>query len=69
MTSEQNKAIVRRFWKAFEANDQAALREVLAPEMVAQSPSAPGPSNREMHLQGIACSMRRSVTGISRTMT
>src|SRR6266508_2166604 len=53
MTSEQNKAIVRRFWKAFEANDQAALREVLAPEMVAQSPSAPGPSNREMHLQGI----------------
>jgi len=54
MTSEHNKAIVRRFWKAYETNDQAALNEVLAPELVAQSPSAPGPSNREMHLQGIA---------------
>jgi len=53
MTSEQNKAIVCRFWKAFEANDQAALRQVLAPELMARSPSAPGPSNREMHLQGI----------------
>ena len=54
MTSEHNKAIVRRFWKAYETNDQAALHEVLAPDLVAQSPSAPGPSNREMHLQGIA---------------
>lgn len=53
MTNEQNKAIVRRFWKAYEANDQAALNEVLAPDLVAQSPSGPGPQNRETHLQGI----------------
>jgi steroid delta-isomerase-like uncharacterized protein len=52
--SEQNKAIVRRFWKAFEANDQATLNEVLAPDLVAQEPGAPGPQNREMHLQGIS---------------
>jgi ketosteroid isomerase-like protein len=50
MSNEQNKAIVRRFWKVFEANDQAALEEVLAPDLVAQSPSAPGPQNREMQL-------------------
>ncbi len=54
MTNEQNKAIVRRFWKAFEANDQVVLKEVLAPDLVAQSPSAPGAQNREMHLQGIS---------------
>jgi steroid delta-isomerase-like uncharacterized protein len=53
MTNEQNRAIVRRFWKAFEANDQVALKEVLAPDLVAQSPSAPVQQNREMHLQGI----------------
>jgi predicted ester cyclase len=54
MTSEQNKAIVHRFWEAYEANDQATLNEVLAPEFVAQSPSAPAPQSREQHLQGIA---------------
>jgi steroid delta-isomerase-like uncharacterized protein len=53
MTNEQNKAIVRRFWKAFEANDQAALNEVLAPDLVARTPGAPEPLNRAMHLQGI----------------
>ncbi len=52
--SEQNKAIVRRFWKAYEANDQAALNEVLSPDLVARSPSAPGPQNRQMQLQGIS---------------
>jgi len=31
----QNKAIARRFFDAFEANDQAALNEVLAPDLVA----------------------------------
>lgn len=54
MTYEENKAIVRRFWKAYEANDEATLKEVLAPDLVAQSPGAPGPSDRETHLQGIA---------------
>jgi steroid delta-isomerase-like uncharacterized protein len=54
MTSEQNKAIVRRFWKAYEANDQTALNEVLAPDLVVQSSSAPDPLNREMLLHGIS---------------
>ncbi|MFO7320675.1 MAG: ester cyclase [Chloroflexota bacterium] len=53
MTSEQNKAIVRRFWQAYETNDQAALNEVLSPALVARTPGAPEPQNREMHLQGI----------------
>ncbi len=54
MTSEQNKAIVSRFFKAFEANDQATLKELLAPSLVAYSHGAPGPQTREVHLQGIS---------------
>ena len=54
MTTEQNKAIVRRFFEAFTANDQAALKDVLAPDLVAYSHGAPGPQNREVHLQGIS---------------
>lgn len=53
MTTEQNKATVRRFYEAFEADDQAALTELLAPDLMAYSHGAPGPQNREMHLQGI----------------
>ncbi len=53
MTTEQNKAIVRRFFEAFAANDEAALTEVLAPDLVAYSHGAPGPQSREVHLQGI----------------
>ncbi len=54
MTSEHNKAIVRRFYEAFAANDEGALKEVLAPDLVAYSHGAPGPQNREAHLQGIS---------------
>ena len=54
MSTEQNKAIVRRFFEAFEANDQAALKDVLATDLVAYSHGAPGPQNREVHLQGIS---------------
>jgi predicted ester cyclase len=54
MTSEQNKAIVRRFYEALVANDLAALNEVLASDLVAYSYGAPGPQSREMHLQGIS---------------
>lgn len=54
MTSEQNKAIVRRFWQAYEANDQAALDTVLASDLVARTPGSPEPQNRERHLQGIS---------------
>jgi steroid delta-isomerase-like uncharacterized protein len=53
MSTEENKAIVRRFYSAFEANDQAALNELLAPDLVAYSHSGPGPQNREVHLEGI----------------
>jgi predicted ester cyclase len=53
MSSEQNKAVVRRFFEAFAANDQATLNEVLAPNLVAYSHGNPDPQNREMHLQGI----------------
>ena len=54
MSTEQNKAIVRRFFEAFNANDQAALKDVLAADLVAYSHAAPGPHNREVHLQGIS---------------
>lgn len=53
MSSEQNKALVRRFYQAFEKNDQNALNEVLAPDLVAFSHGNPTPQNREAHLQGI----------------
>ncbi len=54
MSTEQNKAIVRRFFKAFEANDQAAISNLLSPDLVAYSHGSPGPQNREVHLQGIS---------------
>ena len=50
MSTEDNKAIVRRFYKAFEENDLDALSEVLAPDLVAYNLH---PQNREEHLQGI----------------
>jgi predicted ester cyclase len=53
MSTEENKAIVRHFYEAFEANDQTALGELLAPDLVAHSHGAPGPQNRDSHLQGI----------------
>ena len=54
MTTEQNKAIVRRFFEAFEANDVAALNEVLAPNLVAYTHGSPDPQSRELMLQGIS---------------
>jgi predicted ester cyclase len=53
MTTEQNKAIVRRFYEAFEANDEDALNDVLAPELVAYSHNDPAPQNRDVHVQGV----------------
>ena len=53
MSSEQNKAIVRRFYSAFEANDETALKAVLSPELVAYTHGSPDPQTREMMLQGI----------------
>lgn len=53
MSNEQNKAVVRRFWQVYEANDQAALDTVLSSELVARTPGSPEPQTRERHLQGI----------------
>lgn len=50
MTTEENKTIVRRFYKAFEGNDLDALKDILAPELVAYNPH---PQNRDEHIQGI----------------
>ncbi len=50
MSSEQNKAIVRRFYKAFEENNLEALKEILAPNLVAYNLN---PQNRDEHLQGV----------------
>lgn len=50
MSTEENKAIVRRFFKAFAANDQATLKEVLAPALVAYLPGVPDPLNLEAFL-------------------
>jgi steroid delta-isomerase-like uncharacterized protein len=54
ITSEQDKAIVRRFYEAFEANDQATFNELLAPDLVAYLPGTPGPQSREAMPQGIS---------------
>lgn len=54
MTTEQNKAVVRRFYAAFEANDEAAMKETLAPNLVAYTHGAPAPQSREMMLQSIS---------------
>lgn len=53
MSSEQNKAVVRRFFEGFEAGDEAAMKAVLAPDLVAYTHGAPGPQTREEMLQGI----------------
>lgn len=49
--TEENKASVRRFFDAFQTNDQVALKELLAPDLVAHLPGDPGPLNREAFLE------------------
>lgn len=53
MSTEQNKAIVRRFFEAFEAEDDAAMKTVLAADLVAYTHGASGSQTREEMLQGI----------------
>jgi predicted ester cyclase len=50
MTIEDNKAIVRRFYKAFEEDDLEALNDILAPDLIAYNLN---PQNRDEHIQGI----------------
>lgn len=61
--SEENKAIVRRFYEAFGAEDLDALKEVLAPDLVAYSHAGPEAQGREEHLQGIAMWLESFETG------
>ena len=51
MSNEEIKAIVRRFFEAFEANDRATLKELLAPDLVAYLPGDPDQLSREAHLE------------------
>ena len=50
MTLENNKASVRRFYQAFEQNDQQALRSILSEDCVAHNLD---PQNCSEHLAGI----------------
>ena len=54
MSTEQKKAVVRRFFEAFEAGDRARLRELLAPNVAVHHPGSSEPLNREALLQTIA---------------
>jgi len=54
MTNEQNKAIPRRFFKAMETNDQAAMMELLAPNFKQYPFGSSEPMSREVLLQTIA---------------
>jgi predicted ester cyclase len=53
MTAEQNKEIVRRFYAAFEVNDESALQALLAPDLEAYVHNSPRPQSREEMLGGI----------------
>lgn len=53
MSVEHNKELVRRFWKAFEANDRGTLEETVSPQFKAQAAGTPAPLTREMLLQGV----------------
>ncbi len=50
MSTEQHKAIVRRFFEAFETNDQSTLRTLLAPDLVAYLPGDADPVSRDVFL-------------------
>jgi predicted ester cyclase len=49
----QNKAIVRSFFEAFSANDQASMLEVLAADLTAYTHGLPNPQNRDAMVQSI----------------
>jgi steroid delta-isomerase-like uncharacterized protein len=53
MNPETNKALVRRFYQAFENNDATALNDLLAPDLAAYSHNSPEPQNRGAHVEGI----------------
>jgi steroid delta-isomerase-like uncharacterized protein len=52
MSTEQNKAIMRRFNEASIVNDRESLETLLAPDFVIHQ--ADGPGNREAYLQHLS---------------
>jgi steroid delta-isomerase-like uncharacterized protein len=54
MTAEENKAIARRSFTAWGANDQAALNELLAPDLVVHPSSSSDSWNRQTLLESIS---------------
>ncbi|MEX2401206.1 MAG: ester cyclase [Rhodothermales bacterium] len=50
MSTEENKAIVRRFFEAFEANDRDTLKAIPAAEIVVYLPGNDEPVNRDAFL-------------------
>src|SRR5690554_2144179 len=50
MSTDRHKAIVHRFFKAFVANDQASLIDLLAPELVVYLPGEAESISREEFL-------------------
>lgn len=52
MTTEENKAVVRRFFKAFEEQDEDAMQDVLSPDLRAYV-HGDGPAGRGELLQVI----------------
>jgi predicted ester cyclase len=53
MTTDQNKAVVRSFFRAFEDSDEAALTRVLSPELQAHVHGNAEPVDRDTLLQVI----------------
>ena len=53
MTNEELKAIVRRFIKAFETNDQDTLMDIVSIDFFAEVPGLPEPVDRDTLLQRI----------------
>ncbi|MDX1663422.1 MAG: ester cyclase [Candidatus Promineifilaceae bacterium] len=53
MREEQNKLLMRRFFKAFQVGDRATLAELLAPEFAAHLPGQSEPMDRETFLQQV----------------
>lgn len=53
MSVEENKALMRRFFQAFEMNDQVTLKNLLAPDFVANLPGAYEQIDREAFLQNV----------------
>ena len=49
MSTEENKALMRRFLDASVSLDEAAFKEMMAPDFVAHIPS--GPANRDAFVQ------------------